>query len=135
MTTYRADLTADRDRLIAHLLPGDVVIVQTSCGGRVVEFEYDWLAWHAIYDDEFGLRICRVGSAAKLARNTLVRQRPPISAAVKALRFGGVAYLTCEMRQETNRWGEAYGPLVWLPAGHILVEADVAELVTTAGGA
>lgn len=130
MTIYHADLTGPYDRLIARLLPGDVLIVQTSLGERAIRHEYDWQQWLAVYDDEDGLRICRFGAGAAMVQNAArPPQRQPIAAAAGAVHHGGVVYIVCEWRQDANRYGEPFGPLLWLPAGYVPV--DTAELATT----
>lgn len=124
MATYRADLTGDHHSLIAHLKPGDTVYVTTSLGDRQHTCDGDGPAWLALYDDEPCYRSALFGTGARLAQNTRVRQRAPISAAVKALRPGGVAYIVHELRQETDKFGVPYGPKVPLAAGHVLVEPE-----------
>lgn len=123
MAVYRADLTGTHRWLIAHLLPGDQIFLTWSCGEKTINAN-PAAPWVALFDDDPLPRICRFGTGARLAQNTRVRQRPPISAAVKALRAGGVAFVVCEMRQETDKYNEPFGPLVSLPAGHVLIPAE-----------
>lgn len=124
MTTYRADLTGAHHRLIAHLLPGDSLILTWSAGVKVIDADPD-SPWIEIFDAEPIPRICRYGSEARLAQKTLVRQRPPITAAAKAVRAGGAVYVVCERRQDTDRFGRPFGPSVLMPFGHVPVEAEV----------
>lgn len=124
MTTYRADLTVDHHRLIAHLLPGDSLILTWSAGVKHIDADPD-SPWIEAFDTDPIPRICRYGTGARLAQNTLVRQRPPIIAAVRAVRDGGAVYVKCEQRQDTDRFGQPFGPKAPMPSGHVLIEAEV----------
>lgn len=124
MTTYRADLTGTHHRLIAHLLPGDSLILTWSIGVKHIDAD-PGSPWIEVFDTDPIPRICRYGTEARLTQNTLVRQRPPITAAARAVRAGGVVYVTCEMRQDTDRCGQPFGPAVLMPSGHVPVEAEV----------
>lgn len=124
MAAYRADLTGDHHRLIAHLLPGDRLILTWSAGEKTIDADPD-LPWIEVFDNDPIPRICRYGTEARLTQNTRVRQRPPITEAARAVRAGGVVYVTCERRRETSRLGAPFGPGVLLPSGHVLVEAEV----------
>jgi hypothetical protein len=124
MTTYRADLTGDHHRLIAHLLPGDRLILTWSAGEKTIDAATPDLPWIEVFDTDPIPRICRYGTEARLTQNTLVRKRPPITAAARAVRDGGVVYVTCEMRQDTDRFGQPFGPAVPMPSGHVPVKAE-----------
>jgi len=124
MATYRADLTGNHHRLIAHLLPGDRLILTWSAGEKTIDADPD-LPWIEVFDTDPIPRICRYGTEARLTQNTLVRQRPPVTEAARAVRAGGVVYVTCERRQDTDRLGQPFGPAVPMPSGHVLVEAEV----------
>lgn len=130
MTVYRTDLTGPHDRLIAHLLPGDRLLLRWNPGEQIINADPD-APWIEIFNNDPIPRICQYGSEARLTQNTRVRQRPPIVAAARAVRRGGAVYVVNELRQETNRYGEAYGPLVPLPAGHVQI---VGDLVDARGG-
>lgn len=123
MTIYRADLTGEQYRLIAHLLPGDQLILAWTPGTQVIDGEPE-SPWIEVFNDDPIPRVCRYGTEARLTQNSRVRQRPPIVAAARAIRRGGVAYITHEQRQETDKFGNSYGVPVLLPAGHVLVEAE-----------
>lgn len=124
MTTYLADLTNNHHRLIAHLLPGDRLILTWSAGVKTIGADPD-LPWLEVFDTDPIPRICRYGAEVRLTQNTLVRQRPPITAAARAIRAGGAVYVTCEMRQDTDRFGVPFGPAVLMASGHVLIEAEV----------
>jgi hypothetical protein len=124
MTTYRADLTGDHHRLIAHLLPGDRLILTWSAGEKTIDADPD-LPWIEVFDTDPIPRICRYGTEARLTQNTRVRQRLPVTEAARAVRAGGAVYVTCERRQDTDRFGQPFGPAVLMPSGHVLVEAEV----------
>jgi len=124
MATYRADLTGDHHRLIAHLLPGDRLILTWSAGEKTIDADPD-LPWIEVFDTDPIPRICRYGTEARLTQNTRVRQRPPITETARAARFGGAAYVTCERRQDTDRFGQPFGSAVPMPSGHVLVGAEV----------
>jgi len=124
MATYRADLTGDHHRLIAHLLPGDRLALTWSAGEKTIDADPD-LPWIEVFDTDPIPRICRYGTEARLTQNTLVRQRQPITEAARAVRPGGAVYVTCERQQDTDRFGQPFGPAVLMPAGHVLVEAGV----------
>jgi len=124
MATYRADLTGDHHRLIAHLLPGDRLILTWSAGEKTIDADPD-LPWIEVFDTDPIPRICRYSTEARLTQNTLVRQRPPITEAARAVRAGGAVYVTCEQRQDTDRFGQSFGPVVLMPSGHVPVEAEV----------
>lgn len=124
MVTYRADLTGDHYRLIAHLLPGDRLMLTWSAGEKVIDGDAD-LPWIEVFDDDPIPRICRYGTESRLTQNTRVRQRPPIVDAARAVRASGVVYVTCELRQETDRFGRPFGSRVSLPSGHVPVEVGV----------
>src|SRR6185312_9198313 len=118
MATYRADLTGNHHRLIAHLLPGDRLILTWSAGEKTIDADPD-LPWIEVFDTDPIPRICRYGTEARLTQNTLVRQRPPVTEAARAVRAGGVVYVTCERRQDTDRLGQPFGPAVPMPSGHV----------------
>lgn len=124
MPTYRANLTGTYHRLIAHLLPGDRLILTWSAGEKTIDADPD-LPWIEVFDTDPIPRICRYGSEARLTQNTLVRQRLPITAAARAVRGGGAVYVTCERRQDTDRFGQPFGPKVLMASGHVLIEAEV----------
>lgn len=124
MSEYRADLTGDHHRLIAHLLPGDRLILTWSVGEKTIDADPD-LPWIEVFDSFPIPRICCYGTEARLTQNTRVRQRPPITEAARAVRAGGVVYVACELRQETDRFGQPFGPKVSLPSGHVPVEVGV----------
>lgn len=124
MATYRADLTGDHHRLIAHLLPGDRLVLTWSAGEKTIDADPD-LSWIEVFDTDPIPRVCRYGTEARLTQNTRVRQRPPIVEAARAVRAGGVVYVTCELRQDTDRFGRPFGPKVSLPSGHVPVEVGV----------
>lgn len=124
MATYRADLTGAHHRLIAHLLPGDRLILTWSVGEKAIDADPD-SPWIEVFDTDPIPRICRYGTEARLTQNTLTRQRLPIVAAVRAVRAGGSVYVTCERRQDTDRFGRPFGPAVPMPSGHVLIEAEV----------
>lgn len=125
MATYRANLTGEYHRLIARLLPGDRLILTWTPGEQTIKADAPDLSWLEIFNDDPIPRICRYGTEARLTYNTLVRQRPPITAAARAVRAGGVVYVTHELRQQTDRFGTPYGEAVPLPAGHVPVKAEV----------
>lgn len=124
MATYHADLTGDHHRLIAHLLPGDRLILTWSAGVKVIDADPD-LPWIEVFDTDPIPRVCHYGTESRLTQNTRVRQRPPIVGAARAVRAGGVVYVTCELRRETGTAGVPFGPEVWLPSGHLPVEVGV----------
>lgn len=124
MTTYRADLTGNHHRLIAHLLPGDRLILTWSAGEKTIDADPD-LPWIEVFDTDPIPRVCRYGTEARLTQNTLTRQRLPIVAAARAVRAGGSVYVTSERRQDTDRFGRPFGPAVPMASGHVLIEAEV----------
>jgi hypothetical protein len=124
MATYRADLTSNHHRLIAHLLSGDRLILTWSAGEKTIDANSD-SPWIEVFDSDPIPRICRYGAEARLMQNTLVRQRPPITEAARAVRAGGAVYVTCELRQDTDRFGMPFGPKVPMAFGHVPVEAEV----------
>lgn len=124
MATYRADLTGDHHRLIAHLLPDDRLILTWSAGEKTIDADPD-LPWIEVFDTDPIPRICRYGTEARLTQNTLTRQRLPILLAARAVRAGGSVYVTCERRQDTDRFGRPFGPAVPMASGHVLIEAEV----------
>lgn len=123
MATYRADLTGPHSALIAHLKPGDTIHVTTSLGPRRHTCDGDGPAWLALYDDEPCYRSALFGSGARLAQNTLVKDRKPVEQAVRVIRPGGAAYIVREMRQRINRFGQPYGPEVLVPVALERIEA------------
>lgn len=124
MATYRADLTGAHHRLIAHLLPGDRLVLTWSVGEKSIDADPD-SPWIEVFDTDPIPRICRYGTEARLTQNTLTRQRLPIVAAARAVRAGGSVYVTCERRQDTDRFGQPFGPAVPMASGHVLIEAEV----------
>lgn len=124
MATYRADLTGTHRRLIAHLLPGDCLILIWSAGEKTIDADPD-SPWIEVFDTDPIPRICRYGTEARLTQNTRVRQRPPIVEAARAVRAGGVVHVTCELRQDIDRFGMPFGPKVPMAFGHVPIEAEV----------
>lgn len=121
MATYTADLTGAHSALIAHLKPGDVIEVTTSLGARRHTCDSDEPAWLALYDDDPCYRSALFGSGAKLAQNTLVKDREHVNRAVRAIRPGGAAYIVREHRQRTDYQGWPYGPAVPIPVAFELI--------------
>ncbi|WP_063044996.1 hypothetical protein [Nocardia pseudovaccinii] len=116
MNSYQATLPGSRSAfLIAHLLPGDTLTVQTSLGERRYDDRDDPPgSWLTLYDDEDGLREMRFGTESRAAGNTTKRLREPVSRAARDIRSGGVAIVHREQRTY-------YTSTEWQPTTHELV--------------
>lgn len=95
MTIYHATLDPARyPVVIAHLLPDDVLTVAWPDGVREIPGdpagEFTWIAFHV---DDPCPRICRYLAALRLAQNTPLRMRRPVTLAVRAIRAGGAAVI------------------------------------------
>ncbi|MRH93316.1 hypothetical protein GFY24_38885 [Nocardia sp. SYP-A9097] len=114
---FHASLPGNRSAfLLAHLLPGEVLVVETSQGRRELSDDGDGLpCWMSVYDDEDGLRFCRFGTAARLVGNTPERLRGPVTAAVRDLHDGGVAIMHREQAPH-------HRSMEWRPTTHQMVE-------------
>ena len=117
---YRADLPGNRSAfLLAHLLPGDQLIVETSLGARTITSLGldEAVPWISVYDDQDGLRICRWGTRTSLTGNTPARTRGPVTTAAREVRGGGAAIVRRRLVPYYNR-------AEWRPFTHELVPAD-----------
>lgn len=93
MAAYRCTLDGARfPVVIAHLLPGDTLTVAAPDRTREIPGdsagEFAWIAFHC--DDPMP-RTGRYLCALKLAQNTPLRMRRPITLATRAIRRGGAA--------------------------------------------